>query len=57
MYLLAWMPPLWFKVVDPLLAKQVGYDMTKAYIKESYAEKAFAKYHHPEGETAVAPAE
>lgn len=57
MYLLAWMPPLWFKVVDPLLAKQVGYDMTKAYIDEPYKDKAFKKYHQPENDVEVVPAE
>ncbi len=57
MYLLAWVPPLWFRVVDPLLAAQVGYDMEKAYIKDSYRDKAFAKYHHPDMDAGTVAAE
>ena len=57
MYLLAWVPPLWFRVVDPLLAKQVGHDMEKAYIKDSYRDKAFAKYHHPDVDAGAVAAE
>jgi len=48
MYLLAWMPFLWFRIVDPLLARQLDFDMNKAYIKDSYKAYAFEKYHHPE---------
>ena len=47
MYLLAWTPALWFRVVDPLLAKQLDYDMEKVYIADKYRSTAFAKYHHP----------
>lgn len=53
MYLLAWTPFLWFRIVDPILARQLDYDMTKAYIQDSYKSYAFAKYHHPEGEANV----
>ncbi len=57
MYLIAWTPSLWFRIVDPLLARQLGHDMDKAYIKDSYREKAYARYHRPDGDAGVAAAE
>ncbi|UTW58075.1 alkane 1-monooxygenase [Kordiimonas sp. SCSIO 12603] len=48
MFMAAWNPPIWFKIMDPLVAEQMEGDMTKAYIKPSKREKIFAKYHKPE---------
>ena len=48
MFMAAWNPPIWFRIMDPLVAKQMNGDMTKAYIKPSKREKIFAKYHKPE---------
>ena len=60
MYLAAWLPPVWFRVMDRRLAAQVGHDMTRAYIKPSFRDTAFRRWHRPAGETgdagAVAPA-
>ncbi len=47
MYLAAWIPPIWFRIMDPLVAKQMDGDMTKAYIKPSYREKVMARWHRP----------
>jgi alkane 1-monooxygenase len=47
MYLAAWIPPVWFKIMDPLVAKQMQGDMTKAYIKPSYKDKVMEKWHNP----------
>ncbi|MCJ9429544.1 alkane 1-monooxygenase [Kordiimonas marina] len=48
MFVAAWNPPIWFRIMDPLVARQMGGDMTKAYIKPSKRDKIMAKYHHPE---------
>ncbi len=54
MYLAAWIPPVWFKIMDPLVAKQMDGDMTKAYIKPSYKEKAMARWHRPRNNVVAA---
>ncbi len=48
MFMAAWNPPIWYKIMDPLVAKQLNGDLTKAYIKPSKYEKLMAKYHKPE---------
>lgn len=45
MYLAAWIPPIWFKVMDPLVAEQMGGDMTKAYIMPSKRDAIMRKWH------------
>ncbi len=54
MYLAAWIPPVWYRIMDPLVAEQMGGDMNKAYIKPSKREAIFAKFHKPEPASAVA---
>jgi alkane 1-monooxygenase len=54
MYLAAWIPPVWFRVMDPLVAKQMDGDMTKAYIKPSYKEKVMARWHNPKNSAVAA---
>lgn len=57
MFMAAWMPPVWFKIMDPLVAKQMGGDMTKAYIKPSKREKIMAKWHRAEPDASAVAAE
>jgi len=47
MFLAAWNPPIWYKIMDPLVAKQLKGDLTKAYIHPAKKEKLMAKFHHP----------
>jgi len=54
MYMLAWNPPLWFKVMDPILAQELGNDMTKAYIKPGHEDRMFERYHKAEDSAAAA---
>lgn len=57
MYLAAWIPPLWYKVMDPLVAEQMGGDMTKAYIKPSKREAIMRKWHKAEPDVGAVAAE
>lgn len=54
MYMAAWNPPIWFKIMDPLVAKQMDGDLTKAYIKPSKRDKLMRKFHNPIEAAAVA---
>jgi len=47
MFLAAWNPPLWFKIMDPLVAQQMNGDLTKAYIKPSKRERLMTRFHQP----------
>lgn len=57
MYLAAWNPFIWFKVMDPLVAKQMNGDMTKAYIKPSKRDAIMQKWHNVEPEISAVAAE
>ncbi len=57
MYLAAWIPPVWFKVMDPLVAEQMGGDMTKAYIMPSKREAIMRKWHKATPDMSVVAAE
>jgi len=48
MFVLSWMPPLWFKVMDPLVADWAGGDMDKVLIKPSKEEKIRDRWHNPQ---------
>ncbi|WP_262694825.1 alkane 1-monooxygenase [Kordiimonas aquimaris] len=54
MYLAAWNPPIWFKIMDPLVAKQMNGDMSKAYIKPSKRDTIMKRFHAPAEMDAVA---
>jgi alkane 1-monooxygenase len=47
MIVLAYLPPLWFKVMDPKVVAHHGGDMTKANIKPSLRAKVLAQYAQP----------
>jgi alkane 1-monooxygenase len=49
MFLLALIPPLWRRVMDPRLVKQVGGDMTKVNIDPDIREQILAQHRHPAG--------
>lgn len=57
MYLAAWIPPVWYKVMDPLVAEQMGGDMTRAYIKPSKRDAIMRKWHKVEPATNAVAAE
>lgn len=44
MFLLAMIPPLWFKVIDPLLMKRVDHDLEKVNILQSKRDSLVARY-------------
>ncbi|TNE66692.1 MAG: alkane 1-monooxygenase [Alphaproteobacteria bacterium] len=48
MFMAAWNPPIWFRIMDPLVARQMNGDLTKAYIKPSRRAKLMKRYHNPE---------
>ncbi len=45
MILLAYVPPLWFRVMDQRVVQHFGGDMTRANIKPSLRERVLAQYH------------
>lgn len=57
MFMAAWTPPLWFKIMDPLVAEQMGGDMTKAYIKPSKREKIMKRWHRATPDVSAVAAE
>lgn len=44
MILLAWVPPLWFRVIDPLVVKHCEGDMSRANIKPGIRDRVIAQY-------------
>jgi len=54
MFMAAWTPPLWFKIMDKRVAEQVGGDLSKAYILPSKRDKLMKKFNHP---SSLQPAE
>jgi len=44
MILLAWIPPLWFRVIDPKVVAHYHGDMSRANIKPEIRERVIAKY-------------
>lgn len=44
MILLAWIPPLWFRVIDPKVVAHYRGDMTRANIKPGIRDKVIARY-------------
>lgn len=47
MYLAAWIPPVWFAVMDKRVADQMEGDLTKANLLPSRAVKLMKRYHRP----------
>ena len=47
MFVAAWIPPLWFWIMNPRVSAQMEGDMEKSYMKPSKREKFMAKYHNP----------
>ncbi len=43
MILLAWVPPLWFRVMNPRVAAHYGGDLSRANIKPSIRERVLAR--------------
>jgi alkane 1-monooxygenase len=52
MFFLAMIPPLWRRVMDPRLMKQVGGDMTKVNIDPDIRERMLAQRRRPAGNSA-----
>jgi alkane 1-monooxygenase len=52
MFFLAMIPPLWRRVMDPRLVKQVGGDMTKVNIDPDVRERMLAQHRRPAGNSA-----
>jgi len=52
MFFLAMIPPLWRRVMDPRLMKQVGGDMTKVNIDPDIREQMLAQHRRPAGNSA-----
>lgn len=47
MFMLSWIPPLWYKVMDKRVAEWADYDMNKVMIKKGREEEMFEKWHNP----------
>jgi alkane 1-monooxygenase len=47
MLLLAYFPPLWFRVMDWRVAQHYGGDLSRANVFPSARERLFKRYHRP----------
>ncbi|MFT0141675.1 alkane 1-monooxygenase [Alcanivoracaceae bacterium MT1] len=44
MILLAWVPPLWFRIIDPMVVRHYQGDMSRANIKPGIRDEVLARY-------------
>ncbi len=53
MLLLAYWPPLWFAVMDPLVSRHYGGDLGRAHVEPAARKRLFARYHRPPAQAAA----